>query len=134
MSASRLRLLCAVRVRAAIAVGGLAQPDPKDDGPRTGVYWRNRPSIQLGEHVRLDLRLKLQFDERRFDPEIDEDEFDFRVRRWGINGEIGDHVEFQIERDFQRSAVGATSSSTGAPSASSRSRPAGSRCRSAARS
>ena len=79
-----------------------AQADPDDEGPRTGVYWRNRPSIQLGEHVRVDLRLRLQFDGRRFDPDIGEDEFDFRVRRWGINGEIGNHVEFQIERDFQR--------------------------------
>jgi phosphate-selective porin OprO/OprP len=79
----------------------VAQTDP-DDGPRTGVYWRNRPSIQLGEHVRLDIRLKLQYDERRFDPDIGEDEFDFRVRRWGIHGEIGDLVEFQVERDFQR--------------------------------
>ncbi len=78
-----------------------AQPDPKDEGPRTGVHWRNRPSIQLGL-FRLDLRLKLQLDERVFDPEIGEDDFDFRVRRWGLNGEIGDHIEFQIERDFQR--------------------------------
>jgi phosphate-selective porin OprO/OprP len=77
-----------------------AQAGGEDDGPRSGLRWRNRPSIQIGEHVRLDLRLKLQFDVRRFDPEIGEDEDDFRVRRGGINGEIGDHVEFQIERDL----------------------------------
>ena len=79
-----------------------AAQNAPDDGPRTGVYWRNRPSIQLGEHVRIDLRVKFQYDERRFDPDIGEDEFDFRVRRWGINGEIANHVEFQIERDFQQ--------------------------------
>src|SRR5918999_264786 len=77
------------------------EQEKEDDRPRTGVYWRNRPSIQLGEHVRIDLRLKLQMDYRTFDPLIEEDEFDFRVRRTGINGEIADHIEFQIERDFQ---------------------------------
>jgi phosphate-selective porin len=90
-----------------------AQPEPEkeeqkekeDDRRRTGVYWRNRPSIQLGEHVRIDLRLKLQFDYRIFDSILEQEEpqdvFDFRVRRAGINGEISDHVEFQVERDLQ---------------------------------
>ncbi len=77
-----------------------AAQDAQDDGPRTGLRWRNRPSIQIGEHIRLDLRLKLQYDLRRFDPEIGEEETDFRARRGGINGEIGDHVQFQIERDL----------------------------------
>src|SRR5687767_2347890 len=79
-----------------------AQGDQEDERERSGFRWRNRPSIQLGEHVRLDLRLKLQYDLRRFDPEIDEDERDFRVRRGGLNGEIGNHLEFQIEGDFNR--------------------------------
>jgi phosphate-selective porin OprO and OprP len=65
------------------------------------VYWRNRPSIQLGEHVRLDLRLKLQVDGRWFDPQIDEEQSDFRVRRAGINLEIGNHIEAQVEHDLQ---------------------------------
>ena len=78
-----------------------AQPpaQPADDGPKTGVHWRNRPSFQFGD-VRIDLRLKLQFDWRVFDPEIDEDLYDYRVHRGGINGEIGNHFEFQIERDL----------------------------------
>jgi len=101
-----MRLQGGLTVFAAYAVGfllplGAFAQQPDDEGPRSGVRWRNRPSIQLGEHVRLDLRLKLQFDWRRFDPEIGEDEFDPRVRRGGINGEIGDHVEFQIESDLQ---------------------------------
>jgi phosphate-selective porin OprO and OprP len=73
-----------------------------DDPPSTGIYWRNRPSIQLGEHVRLDLRLKLAYDWRRFDPQIDELPDDWRFRRAGINGEIGEDIEFQIERDLNR--------------------------------
>src|SRR5688500_9752123 len=80
------------------AQGAQAQEDP----PTTGIYWRNRPSIQLGEHVRLDLRLKLAYDWRRFDPQIDELPDDWRFRRAGINGEIGEDIEFQIERDLNR--------------------------------
>jgi phosphate-selective porin OprO and OprP len=93
---------------AALCVGLLAHAPAaaaqtgQDEGERTGLHWRNRPSIQIGEHIRLDLRLKLQYDWRRFDPEIGEDLRDFRARRGGVNGEIGNHVEFQIERDLNR--------------------------------
>ena len=85
----------------AAPLGADAQPDPQEDEPDRGIFrWRNRPSIQLGEHIRLDLRLKLAWDWRRFDPEIGEDDYDFRTRRAGLNGELGEHVEFQIERDL----------------------------------
>jgi phosphate-selective porin OprO/OprP len=77
-----------------------AQTSQQDDGPRSGIRWRNRPSFQFGEHVRVDLRLKLQWDWRAFDPDVDEDDYDFRVRRGGLDGQIGDHVQFQIERDL----------------------------------
>jgi phosphate-selective porin OprO/OprP len=100
MYAPAIAALAVLGVLAAGVTGAAAQGDGQDEPPPTGVTWRNRPSIQLGEHIRLDLRLKLQYDVRRFDPEIDEDEDDFRVRRAGINGEIGDHLEFQIERDL----------------------------------
>jgi phosphate-selective porin OprO/OprP len=76
----------------------LAQ-DQSDDG--SGVYWRNRPSFQIGD-VRLDVRMKIARDWRRFDPEFGEDEGIWRLRRGGINGEIGDHFEFEIERDLFR--------------------------------
>jgi phosphate-selective porin OprO and OprP len=80
-----------------------AQSNQTDEEDNGGVFrWRNRPSIQLGEHIRLDLRLKLQWDWRRFDPEIGEDTYDFRAHRGGVNGEITEHVEFQIERDFNK--------------------------------
>lgn len=72
---------------------------PDEDNDRGWLRWRNRPSFQFGE-LRLDLRLKLQYDFRRFDPDIGEDENDFRVRRGGLNGEIGNHVEFQLEGDL----------------------------------
>jgi phosphate-selective porin OprO/OprP len=76
-----------------------AQEQP--GGDESGVRWRNRPSFQFGD-IRLDLRLKLAHDWRRFDPEFGEDDEIWRIRRGGINGEIGDHVEFQLERDLFR--------------------------------
>ena len=79
-----------------------AQTAEQAEPPSTGIYWRNRPSIQLGEHVRLDLRLKLAYDWRRFDPEFGHEEDDWRFRRGGVNGEIGEDIEFQIERDLNR--------------------------------
>lgn len=94
----------------ALLLGGLLALQPsivnaqdtatQDEPPTTGIYWRNRPSIQLGEHVRLDLRLKLAYDWRHFDPEINEIRDGWRFRRAGINGEIGNDIEFQIEGDL----------------------------------
>src|SRR5262245_40477071 len=86
----------------ACAPSAFAQPSEQPDTERSGWRWRNRPSLQIGEDIRLDLRLKLQFDWRDFDPDIGEDTYDFRARRAGVNGEIGDHVEFQIERDINQ--------------------------------
>jgi phosphate-selective porin OprO/OprP len=97
----RLAITALVWLVALLPSAVAAQDPPEPDAPRsTGIYWRNRPSIQLGEHVRLDLRLKLGYDWRRFDPQIDELSDDWRFRRAGINGEIGEDIEFQIERDL----------------------------------
>jgi phosphate-selective porin OprO/OprP len=67
----------------------------------SGLFWRDRPSIQLGP-ARLDIRLQLARDWRHFDPAIDEEEGIWRMRRGGINGEIGNDLSFEIERDFFR--------------------------------
>jgi phosphate-selective porin len=75
-----------------------AQDQPSDDNP-SGLRWRNRPSIQLGD-VRLDIRFKVARDWLHSDPDIVEEDAFWRVRRGGINGQIGDHVDFQIERDL----------------------------------
>jgi phosphate-selective porin OprO/OprP len=75
-----------------------AQDNTEQDNPSV-FRWRNRPSLQFGD-LRLDLRAKIGHDWREFDPEIDADSTRWRHRRGGINGEIGGHIEFQIERDF----------------------------------
>jgi hypothetical protein len=43
------------------AVAAQSGQSGQDEGERSGLRWRNRPSIQIGEHIRLDLRLKLQY-------------------------------------------------------------------------
>ena len=77
----------------------VAAGQTNQEEPESVFRWRNRPSIQLGD-VRIDIRFKTQLDWRTFDPEIEEELFDRRALRGGINGEIGNHVEFQIERDL----------------------------------
>lgn len=96
---SRLRFAILTLAGVAVIPAAATAQDAGGKEPKTGFHWRNRPSIQLGD-LRIDGRLKLQFDWRGFDPEIDEDTYDFRVKRAGINGEFGNHLEFQIERDL----------------------------------
>ena len=76
-----------------------AQDQDQTPEDQSWLRWRNRPSFQFGD-LRIDLRLKLAYDWRRFDPDLDEDDGVWRVRRGGINGELGDHFEFEIEHDF----------------------------------
>jgi phosphate-selective porin OprO/OprP len=98
--ANVLALMAALGVLLSAVPGAFAQSAQQDQESDPGVVrWRNRPSFQFGD-FRLDLRLKLAWDWRQFDPDIDEDLYDFRLRRGGLNGEIGNHVEFQIERDL----------------------------------
>ncbi len=67
-----------------------------------GLRWRNRPSIRFGD-VRIDIRFKLQFDWRDFDPHLEDEDadlFDLRVRRFGVQGEVTNHIDYEIEREF----------------------------------
>jgi phosphate-selective porin OprO/OprP len=99
MRSSCVALAGAVLAWVIVASPSAFAQDQPPDGRRSGFRWRNRPSFDIGD-VRLDLRLKLAYDWRSFDPEIDEDDDAWRMRRGGINGEIGDHVEFQVEHDL----------------------------------
>ena len=65
---------------------------------KRGLVWDDRPSIVFGEDVNVDLRAKLQFDWRTFDPQIDEDTYDFRTARVGLKGDLTKHFDFEIER------------------------------------
>lgn len=95
----RFAVLALVGLLTLPALAGAQGDQEEKKGPRSGLRWRNRPSIQIGE-LRLDIRFKAQLDWRTFDPDIDEDLFDRRQIRGGINGEIGNHIEFQLEHDL----------------------------------
>jgi phosphate-selective porin len=86
-------LAVAVAVIAALAVPAAAQD-------RRGVVWNDRPSIVFGEDLNIDLRGRVQFDGRRFDPDVDEDEFDIRTVRVGLSGELTKHFDWEIEREI----------------------------------
>ena len=65
--------------------------------------WDNRPSLRYGDLLRIDVRARLVSDMRRPDAAfIDNDtsRFDIARRRIGVEGEIGDVADFQIEREF----------------------------------
>ena len=92
-------LVIATALISVLLAAASARAQDQTDEPSSGLHWRNRPSFQLGD-LRLDVRMQFAHDWRRFNPEIDEDPDVWRMRRGGINGEFGEHIEFQIERDF----------------------------------
>lgn len=85
---------------AALAVAGIAVSRPAGAQDRRGLVWDNRPSIVLGEDINIDLRGRAQFDWRRFDPDVDEDEFDVRTLRIGLKGDLTRHLDWEIEREI----------------------------------
>ena len=65
--------------------------------------WDNRPSLRYGDLLRIDVRARLVSDMLRPDAAfIDNDtsRFDIARRRIGVEGEIGNVADFQIEREF----------------------------------
>ena len=76
----------------------LAGPAGAQDG--RGLIWDDRPSIVFGDDVNIDLRGRVQFDGRWFDPELDEEAFDVRTLRFGLRGELTRHFEWEVEREI----------------------------------
>jgi phosphate-selective porin OprO/OprP len=79
-----------------VAVTASAQSAPLDE---SWLRWRNRPSIQLGPHIRVDVHARFAHDWRALDTSL-EDASRWRLRRAGLEGEITDHLEFEIEHDL----------------------------------
>lgn len=69
---------------------------------RRGLVWDDRPTIVFGKDVTLGIRGKLQLDWRQFDPQIDEDTFDFRAARVGLKGDLTKHFDYEIERAVEQ--------------------------------
>jgi phosphate-selective porin OprO/OprP len=65
--------------------------------------WNNRPSVRYGDLFRIDVRARLVSDMRNPDAALtdnDTSRFDIARRRVGVEGEIANVADFQIEREF----------------------------------
>jgi phosphate-selective porin OprO/OprP len=71
---------------------------------RRGLVWDNRPSIVFGEDISVDVRGRVQFDWRTFDPDVEEDTYDLRTLRLGLKGKITRHFDWEIEREIDKAA------------------------------
>ena len=85
---------------AAIVIAGIVISRPAGAQDKRGLVWDNRPSIVLGEDINIDLRGRVQFDWRHFDPERVEETFDVRTLRIGLKGDLTKHFDWEIEREI----------------------------------
>ena len=79
-----------------------ATPAPANDGWR--VRWDGHPAIDWPGVLHVEFHARLQGDGRASEAAIerrDDDGFDVGRRRIGIEGRLGRHVEFQVERDLE---------------------------------
>jgi phosphate-selective porin len=76
---------------------------PKPDEEEKGFSFENgRPSLRFGDAGRIDFRLKTHTDYRSFSPDLRrEDRFDLRRLRAGVEGEVLNVVQFEVEYDFR---------------------------------
>lgn len=100
---TRVSLIALVSVTLAAPV--LAQDRPFDAAQggaqgKRGVVWNNRPSIVFGEDINIDIKGRVQFDGRRFDPQVEEEDFDVRTLRIGLKGDLTRHFDWEIEREI----------------------------------
>jgi phosphate-selective porin OprO/OprP len=86
-------------VFAVIACAACAAPSVAQD--RRGVVWDDRPSIVFGEDINVDLKGRVQFDGRWFDPQVDEEAFEVRTLRFGLKGDLTRHFDWEIEREIE---------------------------------
>ncbi len=86
-----------------------AQEAPADAAaPRDGgwsVRWDDHPEVEWSGRLRVELRARLQGDSRASRAAVergDGDRFDVGRRRIGVDGAIGRAVDFQIEREIEK--------------------------------
>ena len=95
-----------VLVAVVLAAPAAAQDRPVDAAQggaqgKRGLVWNDRPSIVFGDDINIDLKGRVQFDGRRFDPAIFEEEFDVRTLRIGLKGELTRHFDWEVEREIE---------------------------------
>ena len=116
-----------------LAAGAASAAAQHQDKDKRGLVWDDRPTIVFGEDITVGIRGRLQLDWRQFNPGVDEDTFDFRTARIGLQGDVTRHFSYEIEREVDREAQFGDWKDVylpGRPTMPSASRPAGSRCRS----
>ncbi|HLG55328.1 MAG TPA: porin [Vicinamibacterales bacterium] len=99
---TRRSLFALIALTASLVVTTPAAAQPPATPPqRDGVRWEGT-SLHLGDSVRLDPRVRVQADILVHDQsDAIEDRFAWGSRRIGLNGELFNRVQFQIERAFQ---------------------------------
>ncbi|MDP3719446.1 MAG: porin [Acidobacteriota bacterium] len=103
----RTILLTALLVAAGSAAAAAQdQPAARQASPgKRGLVWEDdRPTIVFGEDVTLGVRGRLQLDWRQFDPDIDQETYDFRTARIGVQGDLTRHFSYEVEREIDREA------------------------------
>jgi len=88
-----------ILLTALVLVAGATSAAAQD---KRGLVWDDRPKFVFGKDVTLEIRAKLQLDWRSFDPEIDEDTYDFRTARVGLKGDLTRNFDYEIERAIDR--------------------------------
>jgi phosphate-selective porin len=82
------------------AIPASAQQQPPKPKP-TGTRWED-DSIRFGDSVRIEPKVRVQGDLLLWkDPDEIDDRFSWGSRRLGVNGELFNRVQFQVERAFQ---------------------------------
>jgi phosphate-selective porin OprO and OprP len=87
---------------------GQPEKTPDQNGPEErsdwGFRWDNRPSLRLGKGTRVDFRVKLQWDLKSSEAPIPDNAdgwgIDLSRRRVGIDGEILNLFDYQVEREI----------------------------------
>ena len=92
-------------VSTVLAIGGAALPvaAQQTPAPQPTFRWDDHPSIRLGKGTHIDFRARFQADLRRSDAPLTDEgtpDFDIARRRVGVEGEIKNVVEFQVEREL----------------------------------
>ena len=64
---------------------------------------KDRPSLRIGDVLRVDFRVKLQGEFQARSPELSDGPFAFRRKRVGIEGSFLDYVEYELEGELGRS-------------------------------
>ena len=103
MIGRRLLTLLLLAATAAPAAAQTEKPGAKPPPPAVRVRWTNHPRIDIGD-LRIDFRARVTADVRKSEASFDEDELDRTVdlarRRFGVEGQFRNLVDFQIEREL----------------------------------